>query len=263
MTLHRFEPVPHRFLKNAVANPGATAVATADGPLTYDTLRNDVLAAVHALRALDVMQGDRVAVLWPTEYAHTVFDLAILAAGAVAVPIYETDSPAQIQWILTDAAPVGVLCHAAHLERLNASIDASGARPWVQTSLEGSEGFDPAAVELVARRIIDELTPDAPAAIIYTSGTTGNPKGCTLSHGNLSFAVHAATEALPQLLGAGQRTVLFLPLAHVFAKVVQYGCVCAGVEVAYSTPATIVEDLALYRPTWLTVVPRVLEKVLA
>jgi long-chain acyl-CoA synthetase len=258
-----FDPVPHRFLARTLADPHAVAVL-GDEPTTAEQLRLDVLAAASELFARGVTPGDRVALLWPTEYDHTVWDLAVLATGAVSVPIYETDAPEQIEWILTDAAPVGVLCHPSHLERFEAVHTSIEHRSWVVSqAVARTEPDALAAVELRVRAVADGLSAAAPAAIIYTSGTTGRAKGCTLTHENLSFAIDAATGALPELLGPAERTVLFLPLAHVFARVVQYACVCAGVQLSYSTPATIVDDLARFRPTWLTVVPRVLEKVLA
>ena len=236
-----FNPVSRRFLTRTLNDPGAVAVL-AEVDISAEELRLDVLAAVAWLLDRGVAPGDRVAVLWPTEYDHTVVDLAVLCVGAVSVPVYETDSVEQIEWILSDADPVGVICHSLHRDRLDAAV----------TNLTHN-----------VRAVCDALTPETPAVLIYTSGTTGRAKGCTITHGNLSFGVDAATSALPELLGSAQRTVLFLPLAHVFARVVQYACVCAGVQIAYSTPAAIVDDLARYRPTWLTVVPRVLEKVLA
>jgi long-chain acyl-CoA synthetase len=258
-----FNPVSRRFLTRTLNDPGAVAVL-AEVDISAEELRLDVLAAVAWLLDRGVAPGDRVAVLWPTEYAHTVVDLAVLCVGAVSVPVYETDSVEQIEWILSDADPVGAICHSLHRDRLDAAVTNLAHNAWVENEVPSSRDTDhAAATELHVRAVCDALTPETPAMLIYTSGTTGRAKGCTITHGNLSFGVDAATSALPELLGPAQRTVLFLPLAHVFARVVQYACVCAGVQIAYSTPTAIVEDLAKYRPTWLTVVPRVLEKVLA
>jgi long-chain acyl-CoA synthetase len=193
--------------------------------------------------------------LWPTTVEHTVLDLAVLAVGAVAVPVYETDSVEQVSWILSDSGATGLFVHPSHRSRVE-----SATACWVVSEIPAAPSTDTAPS---VRSRVAALRAGDPACIIYTSGTTGRSKGCVLTHGNLSFAVDAARESLPELLGPGERTVLFLPLAHVFARVVQYACLTGGVTVAYSDPTRIVDDLAVVKPTWLTVVPRVLEKVYA
>lgn len=233
------------------------AVLSATGSLPVSEVAARVLAAAEWLLGEGVEPGERVAVLWPTALEHTVLDLALLSIGAVAVPIYETDSAEQIDWILTDSGAVGIFVHPDHQERVVGVTSSC----WVRSDAV----FTSATSE--TRRHVDGLLggldPESPACIIYTSGTTGRSKGCVLTHANLSFAVEQASSALPELLGPSERTVLFLPLAHVFARVVQYACLCEGVAVGYSDPTRIVDDLAVFRPTWLTVVPRVLEKVYA
>jgi len=254
--------IPQVLEKSALTPTGILA-NTPDGTVTLERFSREVLAMAARLLELGVLPGDRVAVCYPTEYQHTVLDFAILAAGAVAVPIYESDSQEQIEWILTDADPVLLITHPTHLARMRAAHTTISHRSSVLAGLDPVSGPDLESIRTSIESIQSSLVADSPAAIIYTSGTTGRSKGCTITHGNLAFAIEAARLALPELIGPTERTVLFLPLAHIFARVVQYACVCGSVTLSYSTPTTILEDLAKYRPTWLTVVPRVLEKVYA
>ncbi len=114
--------------------------------------------------------------------------------------------------------------------------------------------------DLEARRVLG--TPETPATLIYTSGTTGRPKGCELTHGNFMVELDNALDALPELFEEDASTLLFLPLAHVFARVIQIGCVRAGVRLGHSADInTLVEDLSDFSPTFVLAVPRVFEKV--
>jgi long-chain acyl-CoA synthetase len=248
-------------LKRAALEPNSTLAVFKDSTASMGVFEKDVLAAASRLFKLGLKPGDRVAICYPTDYAHTVLDFAVLAAGGVAVPIYETDSQEQIEWILKDADPVVVISHQDHMSRVKSAHSKLSHRSLLFNDLSAKEIVDEGFVKSKVEAIQSGLTSSSLAVLIYTSGTTGRSKGCMLTHGNLAFAVKAASTALPELIGPKERTVLFLPLAHVFAKVVQYACVCGGVQISYSTPATIVEDLAIFKPTWLTVVPRVLEKV--
>ena len=255
-----YMPVHVRFMTDARASKTAT-LHVEDGVLrttTIGELQDLVQRCATVLAKHGVAQGDRVAVLIPTSLEHTVVDLAVLSLGGIVVPVYDTDSYDQIRWIIEDADPVVFVT----AEAMQVSVVTAKA------------SLDHRCEILVAHELADRYTTEPAgelaevtsntgdgACIVYTSGTTGRAKGCLLTHGNITSAIDAAHKALPELFSAKERTVLFLPLAHVFARVVQYGCLAYGVEMGYSSPVSMIDDVQLMRPTWLVAVPRVLEKV--
>lgn len=253
--------IPEAFLTCARRLPQAPALFARIGEetttLSYQGLLNEVLDAAAVLLECGVVVGDRVCVHVPTSIPHTVWDLAVLLTGAVAVPIYDTDSVEQIEWILTDADPV-VLVTSKTLRVTSARAHANLAHRAKLIDVQDRAGSR-RDEEVLARA--EALGSTDLAGIIYTSGTTGKSKGCTLSHGAFAAAVSAAKTAFPSQMAQGQRTLLFLPLAHVFARVVQYACVTSGVEIAYSSAQTVAQDVLWARPSWMVSVPRVLEKV--
>ena len=204
----------------------------------------------------------------PTRYEWTLFDFAIWTAGAVTVPIYETSSPSQVQWILTDSeavvAVVETATHGAVVESARAEAPAlqevwqieAGAVD--QLTALGQEVSD---AEFDKRR--SAVTPDDLATLIYTSGTTGRPKGCKISHSNFMDELNPAVKILDNLFDTtGASTLLFLPLAHVFARIIQVGCVMMRVKVGHTADVkNLVADLGEFRPTFILSVPRVFEKV--
>ncbi len=212
--------------------------------------------------------GDRVALLSKTRFEWTVLDYAIWFAGAITVPIYETSSASQIGHILRDAGVRAVVAEsAAHVQRIAEISDATPA-------LENVWSFDADAMGAIAAlgaEITDatlesrrsSLTPASPATIIYTSGTTGAPKGCVLTHGNFMFELGVAVDILGDLFDSeSASTLLFLPLAHVFARIVQIGAVKAGARLGHSADIkNLLPDLAEFKPTFILAVPRVFEKV--
>ncbi|MGK3710558.1 AMP-dependent synthetase/ligase [Arthrobacter sp. IK3] len=234
----------------------------------------EVRAAAKGLLAQGVRPGDTVAVMSGTRYEWTVVDLAIWFAGAVTVPIYETSSPSQVQWILTDSGARLVFAGddaKARVIEAGAAAAESPVRIW---KLSGSEGPDTlAALAASGTEVADEELESArssaalsdAASLVYTSGTTGRPKGCTISHGNFALFAVNVIELLPEMLKRpGARTLMFLPLAHVLARAVQVGCLAAGVTVGHSSSAAVlVEDLRTFRPTFLLAVPRIFEKIYA
>jgi len=229
--------------------------------------QRQVIAVAAGLIAHGVQAGDRVALLSSTRYEWTLFDYAIWYAGAITVPIYETSSPEQIRWIISDSdvcwLVVETADHARSVEQVRPdlpqlrglSVIDDGAVDELTTA--GAE-VDPEEVDKRRR----SLTADTPATYIYTSGTTGRPRGCVLTHRNFLVQVQATTSHLPELLGGDGSTLLFLPLAHVFARILQVAGVSVGLRLGHSPGvAHVAEDLLTFRPTFLLAAPRVFEKV--
>ena len=227
-----------------------------------------VTAVAKGLIAAGVQHGDRVALLSATRYEWTLIDYAIWSIGSVTVPIYETSSASQIQWILTDSdAVVAIAENAAH----GAVVES--ARPEAP-SLQEIWQIEAGAVEQLT--VLGQEITDAEfdkrrtavqsgdlATLIYTSGTTGRPKGCKISHSNFLAELDPAVKILDELFATdGASTLLFLPLAHVFARIIQVGCVMKMVKVGHSADVkNLVNDLGEFKPTFILSVPRVFEKV--
>ena len=231
----------------------------------------EVRGVAKGLVAVGIGPGDRVALISRTRYEWTLFDYAIWFAGGVGVPIYETSSVEQLGWILRDSGACAVVAEGpSHLSRV-AEVRADLEELRHVWSIEGNAvdvltrlGADISDVELESRRTT--ATPLDLATIIYTSGTTGRPKGCMLTHGNfmteLGVAVHELDELFEPDGSEGASTLLFLPLAHVFARVIQIGAVRARVRLGHSADvANLVRDLGQFRPTFVLAVPRVFEKL--
>ena len=214
-----------------------------------------------------VEAGDRVAVLSETRHEWSTAGLAALAAGSVVVPIYASSSPDECAFILRDSGAVLLVAeNAAQAAKIDLTslpdlreivlIDGDG-RTIADLAAEGRES--PATDELEARRAA--VSPDDPSVIIYTSGTTGPPKGCVLTHRNWLTMCHL-TEELSYVV-ADDTVYLFLPLAHVFAQIVQFSALYMGATLAFfgGDPKRIVPELAEIKPTFLPSVPRIFEKI--
>ena len=216
--------------------------------------------------------GDRVALLSRTRYEWTLFDYAILAAGAVTVPIYETSSAEQIRWILGDSGAVAVVVesdkHAALVDSVRGELGEL-ANVWRIEHADGEPGAVEQLVALGEGVSEDEvharrkaMRADDLATLIYTSGTTGRPKGCELTHRNMQSEVRSVADVFPELLTSGGSVLLFLPLAHVFGKVIQCGATQARTVIGHTADVSdLLGDLGAFRPTFLLAVPRVFEKV--
>jgi long-chain acyl-CoA synthetase len=256
---------------NAVENPDRVMFdRKVDGswqPVTAKQFDAEVSALAAGLIATGIAPGERVGIMSSTRYEWTLLDYAIWTAGAVPVPIYETSSAEQVEWIMSDSGAVGVVletaAHGAVYEEVRASLDKV-RHVW---SLEtGAISELVAAGKGVSEHDIERrrrtLTPQSLATVIYTSGTTGRPKGCELTHGNFLFDATATVEGLEDMFGEGQSTLLFLPLAHVFARMIEIGCVQSGVRMGHTADIkNLLPDLALFKPTFILSVPRVFEKV--
>ncbi|MBW3619708.1 MAG: long-chain fatty acid--CoA ligase [Actinobacteria bacterium] len=257
--------------ENERAYPNRPAVAHRVGGRFVDVSTRDFTAQVRdiakGLIAIGIEPGQRVCVYSATRLEWTLLDYAIWAAGAVTVPIYETSSAEQVEWIVSDSEAVAIFAETAELR---ATFDeVSGSLPDCEHVFvidEGgieevkSRGADVSDDDVTARATA--VTGDDLATIVYTSGTTGRPKGCIITHGNFVWDAAQVEKHLGGVFSAGESTLLFLPLAHIFARVIQVGCVRSGVKLGFSTGIPqLLEELGLFKPTFLLSVPRVFEKV--
>jgi long-chain acyl-CoA synthetase len=236
-------------------------------PLTAREVEEDVRAAAKGLIAAGVHIGDRVAIMARTRYEWTIIDFASWFAGAIVVPIYETSSPEQVDWILNDSGAVALFVETPALRELVAPVLPPHTRHiWTMTEdvlqVLRNAGAHISDAEIDNRR--KALTPDSLATLIYTSGTTGKPKGVQLTHGNfLAECGNVVQGAADLFLKPGGSTLLFLPVAHVFGRMVQIGSIAAGLHMAHCVdPAgRLPIDLASFKPTFVLAVPRIFEKV--
>ncbi|MGB0101041.1 MAG: AMP-dependent synthetase/ligase [Nocardioides sp.] len=228
----------------------------------------EVSAVAKGFIAAGLEPGDRIALISSTRYEWTLLDYAIWFAGAVTVPIYESSSAEQIGWILEDSGARAVVAESQqHLVRISEVRAGLGDLNHVWTITDNavgtltSLGADISDDDLETRRTT--ATPLDLATLIYTSGTTGRPKGCVLTHGNFMFELGVAVEELHDLFDAeGASTLLFLPLAHVFARIIQVGCVKSRTRLGHSADIkNLLPDLQEFRPKFILAVPRVFEKV--
>jgi long-chain acyl-CoA synthetase len=266
--------LPQLLFDHARRHPDLVLLARRAGSIWNDVTAADFAAEVQGLAkgliASGVAPGDRVGLMSRTRYEWTLCDFAIWTAGAVTVPVYETSSAEQLCWNLADSAAVGAIVETSVHERLLAEVRAELPelrRSWA-FGAAGAAGL-PALVE-AGRTVSDEevqrrlsgLGPDSLATVIYTSGTTGQPKGCRLTHGNFLVECRAAISALPELFEhPDASTLLFLPLAHVFGRMIQVAVVMNGTRLAHSDPARLPKDLLSFRPTFVLAVPRIFEKL--
>jgi long-chain acyl-CoA synthetase len=236
-------------------------------PLTWGELADRVRAVAAGLIARGVQPGDRVVIMSATQVEWTIADLAILSIGGVTVPIYETSAADQCAWILSDSGAKVAICadgeRAATLESVRDR--AENLADIFVIADGGLEDLASHGGEHLAQ--VDEraagVSGDSIASIIYTSGTTGNPKGCVLTHGNVLTTARQAQLALSSLLLPDDAsTLLFIPLAHIFARVIQFAVLDAGTVLGYARSIqTLSDDLKTFQPTFLLAVPRIFEKV--
>ncbi|MGN6333590.1 MAG: AMP-dependent synthetase/ligase [Motilibacteraceae bacterium] len=257
---------------NAAHAPHRVVFSRKVGDRWQDVTAREFLAEVtdvaKGLVAAGIEPGQRVGLMSKTRYEWTLCDFAIWMAGGVTVPIYETSSAEQVQWILSDSGAVAAILespkHAAVFGEVSASLPGV-ARTWVLDEggldelVSAGDAVPDADVE--ARRTI--ATPSSLATIIYTSGTTGRPKGVELTHGNFLAEVDNGIGQLePLFRDQDASTLLFLPLAHVFARVIQVGCVISRTRMGHTADIkNLLDDFAGFQPTFILSVPRVFEKI--
>ena len=239
---------------------------------------DQVTALARGLVAGGITPGETVAVMSATRYEWTLVDFAIWFAGGITVPIYETSSASQVEWILHDSGARRVFAEnqptAAIVQGILDSSGLLGDRmlPVIRMDDDGgapnlaslaAAGAGVGDAELERHRSAAGLADVA--SLVYTSGTTGRPKGCQITHGNFALVAKNIVLFLPEiLLQPRSRTLMFLPLAHVLARAVQVVCLSAGTTLGHTSNAKeLLADLGHFRPTFLLVVPRILEKVYA
>ena len=234
--------------------------------VTAKEYEEEIKAVAKGFIAAGIGFGDRVAIMAKTRYEWTVLDFAIWYAGAVPVPIYETSSAEQVDWILTDSAAVAIVVETPALaELVQPVMPATCKNIWNITynalATLTHEGKGVSDDEIAKRR--EKLKPETLATLIYTSGTTGKPKGVQLTHGNfLSECGNVVNGASDLFLKPGGSTLLFLPVAHVFGRMVQIGSITAGLHLAHCSDLTkLPADLASFKPTFVLAVPRIFEKI--
>ena len=263
---------------NAAEVPQKALFRRRSGDRWVDVTAADFLVQVQGvakgLMAAGVGAGDRVGLMAKTRYEWTLVDFAIWMAGGVTVPIYETSSAEQVQWILGDSGAVA--CVVETPEHASMVGEVKGALAGLDNvwTIDGGAVDELTAAgtgvtddDLEARRTTAQ--PGDLATIIYTSGTTGRPKGCELTHGNFLFEAGNVISPLDPdatlanvFTDEGASTLLFLPLAHVFARMIQIGVVMARSTLGHTADVKhLLDDLATFQPTFILSVPRVFEKV--
>ncbi|MFD3733421.1 AMP-dependent synthetase/ligase [Streptomyces sp. NPDC058632] len=266
--------------RNAAQHPDVAVVARKVGGVWQDVTATAFLAEVRAaakgLIASGIRPGERVALMSRTRYEWTLLDFAIWSAGAVTVPVYETSSPEQVAWILGDSGATACVVesdgHAATVDSVRDRLPTL-KHVWQIDRGTGEAGEGGAVEELgrLGRDVTDETVEerssvagaDDPATIIYTSGTTGRPKGCVLTHRSFFAECGNVVERLRPLFRTGECSVLlFLPLAHVFGRLVQIAPMIAPIKLGCVPDVKqLTDELAAFRPTLILGVPRVFEKV--
>ena len=226
----------------------------------------EIRSVAKGLIASGISFGDRVAIMAKTRYEWTVLDFAIWYTGAVPVPIYETSSAEQVDWILSDSAAVAIIVETpALVDLVKPVMPATCKNIWNITdnalATLITAGKSITDDEISKRR--EALKPETLATLIYTSGTTGKPKGVHLTHGNfLSECGNVVNGASDLFLKPGGSTLLFLPVAHVFGRMVQIGAITAGLHLAHCSDITkLPADLGTFKPTFVLAVPRIFEKI--
>jgi long-chain acyl-CoA synthetase len=264
---HLLRPV----IRWAEQEPERPLLSYREGDTFVDVTASDFYARVRALAkglvASGVEPGDRVVLMSHTRLEWLVLDFAILAAGGVTVPVYETSSSEQLEWILSDS---GAVLAFVETPAMRESYDAVHAHA---TACRDAFVIDEGGIQEVMDRghgvedrvlddRIDGITADRLATIVYTSGTTGRPKGCVQTHGNLCTNVAQNIGAVRSMLTDDEVTLIFLPLAHTLTKIIALVGMEWGVKLAFATGLPqLQEELPLVRPTLMVAVPRVFEKV--
>ena len=235
-------------------------------PVTAVELDQEIRSVAKGLIAHGVARGDRVAVMAKTRYEWTILDFAIIYCGAITVPIYETSSAEQVKWILSDSASVLLVVESPTLAQMAKSVLPASCNEVLIITDDALPILVAAGREIADSKVderINSLGPEDLMTLIYTSGTTGNPKGVTFTHGNfISECSNVVQYAHVEFLKPGGSTLLFLPIAHVFGRMIQFGAIYAGLHLAHCGDINrLPQDLGTFKPTLVLAVPRIFEKV--
>lgn len=255
----------------ASSNPSHAVAAVRAGDHYSDVSAGDLVARVRRLAkgfvANGVAPGDRVALMAHTRLEWMLVDYAVLAAGGITVPIYDTSSAEQVQWIVSDSGSVMAVVETPAMHRTMQDMDdrLPECRRVLTIDEHGLDDLERDGLT-VDDATIDEriaaLRADDLATIIYTSGTTGRPKGCMLTHRNLHTNVLQNLDAIGSVLRPGDTALLFLPLAHSLTKANALFGIESGLRDAFATDILhLPEELAMVKPTLICAVPRIFEKV--
>jgi long-chain acyl-CoA synthetase len=257
-------------VQRVAATPDAALFSIPDGAgwkdVTAAEFHRQVVALAKGLVAAGIEPGDMIGLMCKTRYEWTLIDFAAWFAGAVLVPIYETSSPAQVQWNMSDSGAKAVILETA--EMFSRFDEVHPDLPLIQHVWQlhlgdldklVAGGADVPDAEIERRRNL--ARGEDIGTLIYTSGSTGRPKGCVLTHANFVELSRNSAEALGEVL-EGASTLLFITTAHVFARFIAALCVTAGVKVGHQADTKqLLPALASFKPTFLLAVPRVFEKV--
>lgn len=254
------------------ATPDRALFAVPDGAgwrdISASEFHRQVVALAKGFAAVGIQPGDKVGFLARTTYDWTLVDFALFFAGAVMVPVYETSSPSQIEWILSDSGAIACIVespeHGARLEEVRSSLPLIRD---VWTMYGGdlerlvSDGTSIDDEEIERRRTLANA--GDMATLIYTSGSMGRPKGCVLTHGNFVELARNAGKAMQEVFDLpGSSTLLFITTAHVFARFMSFLNVHTGTKTGHQPDTKqLLPALASFKPTYLLAVPRVFEKV--
>ncbi len=238
-------------------------------PVTWRQFESEFRAVARGLIALGVQPGDHIAIMSQTRYEFSLFDMAIWAVGAQGIPIYETDSTEQASWIIEDARIRFAITETSQMAEILAPMqekfDFFEKTFVIEANAQGIiAGMGSNADEAEIDRRIEAINADDLATIIYTSGTTGRPKGAKISHRNLLHVVinGPLDDNLSKIVSGNQRTLLFLPMAHVFARFTNLVALYSGTIIGYSPDTrNLVADMQSFKPTYVLAVPRVFEKI--
>ncbi|MGV8851597.1 MAG: AMP-dependent synthetase/ligase [Rhodoglobus sp.] len=254
----------------ATPNNALFSLPTANGgwsDVTSSEFLSQVKAVAKGLVAAGIQPGDKIGLMCKTRYEWTLIDFATWFAGAVLVPIYETSSPTQIHWNLTDSGAIAIITenpdHFARFDEIRADVPAI-ANVW-QIDLGdidklAASGKDVTDEEIERRRNLAKGSDLA--TLIYTSGTTGKPKGCVITHSNFVELCRNSQKAIPEVVNPESSTLLFITTAHIFARFISILCIHGGVKVGHQPDTKLLlPSMASFKPTFLLAVPRVFEKV--
>ncbi len=265
---------PSLLLERLEANPKGALFARQATPgqwedVSTEEFYTDVVAIAKGLVAQGFNPGDKIMIMAPTQYEWTLLDFAIWFAGGVVVPVYETSSPSQVGWIMTDAHAKGAFYasdrHASVIRQAIKSENYAYLTDMWEMTEDGLDELRKAGSTVTDEQLRSRYAGFGLAdlaTIIYTSGTLGKPKGCEITHGNFVELSKQTLTSLGHVVNETSSTVLFIPLAHVFARFISVLCVAAGAKVGHTSDIKdLVNDLQSFKPDFLLAVPRVFEKV--